>query len=90
MEELFQQIMSISRKRQYQLLQENGIEEPSDFTKIDFINKENVTVVYQGVEGAYSYGAMKTFFGEDVKNYHLERRNGRNQIRPRRLCSSPN
>ena len=44
-EELFQQIMSISRKRQYQLLQENGIEEPSDFTKIDFINKENVTVV---------------------------------------------
>ena len=31
-EELFQQIMSISRKRQYQLLQENGIEEPSDFT----------------------------------------------------------
>lgn len=70
-EELFQQIMSISRKRQYQLLQENGIEEPSDFTKIDFINKENVTVVYQGVEGAYSYGAMKTFFGEDVKNYHV-------------------
>ena len=70
-EGLFQQIMSISRKRQYQLLQENGIEEPSDFTKIDFINKENVTVVYQGVEGAYSYGAMKTFFGEDVKNYHV-------------------
>lgn len=70
-EELFQQIMSISRKRQYQLLQENGIEEPSDFTKINFINKENVTVVYQGVEGAYSYGAMKTFFGEDVKNYHV-------------------
>ena len=70
-EELFQQIMSISRKRQYQLLQENGIEEPSDFTKIDFINKENVTVVYQGVEGAYSYVAMKTFFGEDVKNYHV-------------------
>lgn len=70
-EELFQQIMSISRKRQYQLLQENGIEEPSDFTKIDFINKENVTVVYQGVEGAYSYGAMKTFFGEEVKNYHV-------------------
>ncbi len=71
-EELFQQIMSISRKRQYQLLQENGIEEPSDFTKIDFINKENVTVVYQGVEGAYSYGAMKTFFGEEVKNYHVD------------------
>ena len=71
-EELFQQIMSISRKRQYQLLQENGIEEPSDFTKINFINKENVTVVYQGVEGAYSYGAMKTFFGEEVKNYHVD------------------
>lgn len=70
-EELFQQIMSISRKRQYQLLQENGIEEPTNFTKVDSINKENVTVVYQGVEGAYSYGAMKTFFGDDVKNYHV-------------------
>ena len=48
-QELFQQIMSISRKRQYQLLQENGMEEKSDFVKIDGLKKQNATVVFQGV-----------------------------------------
>ena len=38
-QELFEQIMSISRKRQYQLLQENGIEEKSDFVKIEDLKK---------------------------------------------------
>ena len=47
-QELFEQIMSISRKRQYQLLQENGIEEKSDFVKIEDLKKENATVVFQG------------------------------------------
>ncbi len=29
------------------------------------------TVVFQGVEGAYSFAAMNTFFGSSVKNYHV-------------------
>ena len=56
-EELFQQIMSISRKRQYQLLQENGIEEPSDFTKIDFIFEHSVASVKVG-DGVKSEGEL--------------------------------
>ena len=71
-QELFEQIMSISRKRQYQLLQENGIEEKSDFVKIEDLKKENATVVFQGVEGAYSFAAMHTFFGDQIKSFHVD------------------
>lgn len=71
-QELFQQIMSISRKRQYQLLQESGLEEDSGFTRVESLNKENATVVFQGVEGAYSFAAMKCFFGDAVKNFHVD------------------
>lgn len=71
-QELFQQIISISRKRQYQLMQENGLEEVSDFRKVEHLEKENVTVVFQGVEGAYSFAAMKCFFGDSIKSFHVD------------------
>ncbi len=32
----------------------------------------NVTVVFQGVEGAYSYAAMRAYFPEEIKSYHAE------------------
>ena len=67
-EELFTQIMAISRKRQYQLLAENGIVELPEFKKVDYIDKKNVKVVYQGVPGAYSNQAMLNYFGENVDN----------------------
>lgn len=70
-EELFTQIMAISRKLQYQLLAENGKGSRLDFTEVDTLNKSDVTVVYQGVPGAYSYQAMLNYFGKDVKNYHV-------------------
>ena len=63
--------MSISRKRQYQLLQENGIEEKSEFLRVPKLKDQDVTVVYQGVEGAYSFAAMKTFFGNAVSSFHV-------------------
>ena len=53
-QELFQQIMAISRKRQYQLLTEHGVGEEEDLKMVDSLPLENVTVVFQGVEGAYS------------------------------------
>lgn len=71
-QELFEQIMSISRKRQYQLLQENGMEEKTGFVKIEDLKKEHATVVFQGVEGAYSFAAMHTFFGEKIKSFHVD------------------
>lgn len=67
-EELFSQIMAISRKRQYQIMAENGIVDLPEFEKVDYIDKKDVKVVYQGVPGAYSNQAMMNYFGENVDN----------------------
>lgn len=67
-EELFQQIMSMSRKLQYQQLTRQGVVGRLPFTQVDEIERENVRVVFQGVEGAYSQAAMKAYFGEQVNS----------------------
>ena len=69
--ELFQQIMSMSRKLQYQLLAKNGVAGRLPFIAVDDIERENIRVVYQGVEGAYSHAAMRTYFGNDVNCFHV-------------------
>ncbi len=71
-EELFIQIMSMSRKLQYQLIQKQGVVGRLPFTPVPTIEKKNVRVVYQGVEGAYSQAAMKKYFGEDVNSFHVD------------------
>lgn len=70
--ELFGQIMSVSRKLQYKLLAEHGMLEKTSFHPADTLDKENATVVFQGMEGSYSYAAMKEYFGKDVKNFHVK------------------
>ena len=71
--ELFQQIMAMSRKLQYQLLERNGVKGRLDFTCVDEIEKENVRVVYQGLEGAYAHQAALEYFGNNVNCFHVER-----------------
>lgn len=71
-QELFQQIMGMSRKFQYRLLAEHGILNPSDFKPVDALRTEGMRVVYQGVEGAYSHAATQTFFGKDVDCFHVK------------------
>lgn len=71
-QEMFQQIMAISRKRQYQLLTEHGVEEASDFQMVDALELTHANVVFQGVEGAYSYAAMHAYFGEEIRSYHVK------------------
>lgn len=71
-QELFQQIMSISRKRQYQLLTEHGVEVKSDFREVWKLPVEQAKVVFQGVEGAYSFAATQTYFGDSVDSFHVE------------------
>lgn len=71
-EELFTQIMAISRKLQYQLLAENGLGPDIKFQEIQNIEKENVNVVYQGVEGAYSHEAMMNYFGGTANDYNVQ------------------
>lgn len=70
--ELFDQIMAMSRKKQYQLLNENGIKESIEFEAVDELDFDNARVVFQGVEGAYSEQAMKQYFGSHCDNYNVD------------------
>lgn len=70
-QELYEQIMSMSRKLQYQLLTKSGAMGRLAFIQQDRLEKENVRVVYQGTEGAYAEEAMFSFFGKNIKNYHV-------------------
>ena len=71
-EELFLQIMAMSRKLQYQLLAQNGVVGRLPFIAVDEIERSKVRVVFQGVEGAYSQAAMKQYFDEDITSFHVE------------------
>ena len=71
-QEVFQQMMSISRKRQYQLLTEHGADEQVDYRQTDALQFSHSKVVFQGVEGAYSFAAMKTFFDDTIESSHVE------------------
>ena len=57
-QELFEQIMSMSRKRQYQLMTAHGIFEKPDFTMVDNLDYKTAKIVYQGIEGAYTQLAL--------------------------------
>ncbi len=70
-EELYKQIMGISRKLQYQLMEEKALGR-LPLIQVDKLEKEQVRVVYQGVEGAYAQQAMFAFFGEGVDHFHVE------------------
>ncbi|MDY5648316.1 MAG: prephenate dehydratase [Lachnospiraceae bacterium] len=70
-EELFEQIMSMSRKLQYQLLAEAGAIGKLAFMEVPSIEKEKVRVVFQGVEGANSEAAMRAYFGDRVNSFHV-------------------
>lgn len=69
--EIFSQLMAISRKYQYGLLAAHGKTGPIDFTEVEALKKDGIRVVFQGVEGAYSHAAVRTYFGEDADAYHV-------------------
>ena len=70
-QELYQQLMSMSRKLQYQQLVSAGALGRLPFIPVDSLDKENARVVFQGTEGAYSQAAMQQFFGPDVNSFHV-------------------
>ena len=71
-QELFEQIMSMSRKLQYKKLVEAGALGRLPFIGVDRLETEQARVVFQGAEGAYSQMAMFRYFGEQVKSFHVE------------------
>ncbi len=70
-QELYQQLMSMSRKLQYRQLASAGALGRLPFIPVDSLDKENARVVFQGTEGAYSQAAMQQFFGPDVNSFHV-------------------
>lgn len=71
-QELFEQIMAMSRKLQYNKLSQMGTTGRLPFIGVDKFDMEHARVVFQGAEGAYSQMAMLTFFGADVNAFHVD------------------
>lgn len=72
LEELLEQIMSTSRKLQYEKLTAAGTGMDIPFTEVPEIDTKNKKVVFQGADGAYSQLAMLRYFGDDVKCFHVD------------------
>lgn len=71
-QELFEQIMSMSRKLQYKLLAEKGALGKLPFIAVDKLDQEGARVVFQGAEGAYSQAAMRQYFGDKISSMHVD------------------
>ena len=70
--ELFEQIMSISRKLQYQLLTKKGALGRLPFIGVDKLDVDGARIVFQGTEGAYSQAAMEKYFGNEINSFHVQ------------------
>ena len=71
-EELFEQIMSMSRKLQYQMLTDRGALGKLPFIGVDRLDTEKARVVFQGADGAYSQAAMTQYFGDQINSFHVD------------------
>lgn len=67
--ELYKQIMSISRKLQYGLLNEG--QDCNHFTEVDTLDTAGKKIVFFGEHGAYTEQAMLEFFGDDIDSYSV-------------------
>ena len=70
--ELFEQLMSVSRKLQYQMLTKKGALGRLPFIGVDKLDWEQSRIVFQGTEGAYSQAAMESYFGKDSNSFHVQ------------------
>lgn len=71
-EELFTQLMSLSRKLQYGILLEHEKNDMFSFTICKELVDEHTKVIFQGAEGAYSQLAMEQFFGREINCDHVD------------------
>lgn len=69
-EELFMQMMSMSRKLQYGKLAENR-ERKLPFIPVDALDT-SAFVVFQGAEGSYSQAATEAYFGKEAHTSNVE------------------
>ncbi len=69
--ELFEQLMSVSRKLQYSMLDTEAVDGLT-LQRVEDFKTPGTRVVFQGAEGAYSQMAMVEYFGADIENFHVE------------------
>ncbi len=72
LEELYKQILAVSRRYQYLIQARHGIQTDTGFRVVDML-PEPRCVVYQGVEGAYGNMAAVSYFKDcgSVSFYHV-------------------
>lgn len=70
--ELFEQIMSMSRKLQYQMLTEREGGGKLPFIEMQKLPADQIKAVFQGADGAYSQAAMQAYFGDGVSSFSVD------------------
>lgn len=70
--DLFEQIMAISRKLQYQIIAEHTGGGKLSFAELEKLTTDKCRVVFQGAEGAYSQAAMMKYFGAGVDSFNVD------------------
>ena len=71
LEELFSQLMTMSRRMQYRILADERRTGNFGFCAIEELKKKGARVAYQGVEGSYGHGAALQYFGDQAELYHV-------------------
>lgn len=69
--ELYEQLMSMSRKLQYEQLVKAGALGRLPFIQVNSLDADQARVVFPGTEGAYSEAAMKRYFGENCNSFYV-------------------
>lgn len=70
--ELFEQIMAMSRKLQYQIIAEHEGGGRQAFIEMEEPDRGKCRVVFQGAEGSYSQAAMTEYFGAAVNCFNVD------------------
>ncbi len=71
--ELFLQMMTLSRRYQYQRISGQVGGPDLGYRKVDKLETKGKRVVFQGLEGAYGHAATVQFFGKDADIRHVRR-----------------
>lgn len=70
--ELYEQLMSMSRKLQYQQLVQAGALGRLPFISVPSLYAGNARIVFPGTEGAYSQAATVHYFGENCNCFYVQ------------------
>lgn len=69
--ELFLQMMTLSRRYQYQLMAGRLSQTETGFKRVASLPVKGKKVAYQGLEGSYGHAAALKYFGVEANLYHV-------------------